>query len=140
MCTVESNVQGRTGSGTPVRLHARTTGAVDPRFRSVYSLHYESHDLIGCVRWTHTSRLVCPLWLLWIPHACTVAVHTCTVRVRYVQAGLRILLCYPMLYPPMRLHCLIPFQPAYIVILLPIVYSYLVFVPGRESHIAGAVV
>ena len=146
MCTAETNVQGRTGSDTRVRLNARPTGAVDPRFRYdslVYSLHHESQDSIGCVRSDSRFSSRLPLSLQCSPHArIATAVHNCTIRVRRVQAGPRMLLCYLMLYPRMRSPYLLgyfPFQPTYIFISLSI--RVLLFRSCRtDSLTAGAVV
>ena len=127
MCTAERNVQGRTGSDTRVRLNARTTGAVDPRFRYdslVYSLHYESQDSIGCVRSDScfSSRLplvVCAvhmhaLRLLYIlvPYVCDVSrlapvcsyatlcyTHVCARLTCWVISFPTCIYCYIVIHP-----------------------------------------
>ncbi len=69
----------------------------------------------SCFSSRSTLRFLCS------PHArIAAAVHTCTIRVRCVNAGLRMLLCYPMLYPRMR-------SPACWVISLPTcIYCHIV--------------
>ena len=123
MCTAVRNVLERTGSGTRVRINARTTGAVQSRFRydllaSLLHLRQSGLDRV-CTFRLLLSSLVCPLWLLCSPHArIAAAVHTCTIRVRCVEAGPRMLLCCPMLYPRMRSPCLLGYFPSNLHILL----------------------
>ena len=107
VCIAVRNVRERTGSGTRVRLNARTTAAVHSH--SQYDipappLTYESQDSTECVLlllvsfaprgfyavYMHALRL---LYIL-VPYMCDVS--------RLVS----VLLCYAMLYQCMRSPCL----------------------------------
>ena len=107
MCTAERNAQGRIGNAMPVRLSARTTGAV--QFRIRYDIPASLLDSTGCVRSDSLLLVLLPpcapcavhmhaLWLLYI---------YCTIHARCVLAGPRMLLCYPMVYPHMCSSCLL---------------------------------
>ena len=99
VCTAVRNVQGRTGNGTRVRLHARTTGAVHSHF--LYDilappLPYKSQDSTGCVLLLFVSFALCGFCAVYI-HALRLLYilvpYTCDVS-RLVS----MLLCYPVLY------------------------------------------
>src|SRR5258706_2937943 len=140
VCKVERNVRGRTGRGTRVRLSARTTGAVHSRFQydiPAPLLPYESPDSTGCVllllvsfascgffaAHTHALRL---LYIL-VPYVCDVS--------RPASVCSYATLCYTHVCARLPVG-LFPFQPAYIVISLSIVYV-LFGICRRDSHIAG---
>ena len=118
LCTAEKNAQGRTGSVTPARLSAGTTGAVQPRLR--YDPRQSSPSRSSWLDNFCTSRLlVLALSSLRGYYAATMRPRNTHSRsfaaacklyhsVRCVEAGLSMLFIFrPMIYPLMHSSCLL---------------------------------
>jgi len=81
MYTAERNAQGRIGSAMPVRLSARTTGAVQDRIR--YDIPAPLLDSTGCVRSDS-------LFLVLLPPCDLCAVHMHALRLLYIYCTIRV--------------------------------------------------
>ena len=138
VCIAVKNVQGRTGSGTRVRLNARTTGAVHSHSQydiPALLLPYERPDSTGCVLLLLVSFAPCGFY----------AVHMHAVRLLYILVPYvcdvsrpapvcsYAILCYTHVCARLAL---LGYFPSNLHILLSIVYV-LFGICRRDSHIAG---